>query len=114
MKPDWSKAPDWAQWFAMDEEGTGYWYQHQPSRTDFGRWVVTSPTPFGQSACAPSGDNQKWYDSLEQRPTRATEAELAAFALANAQAIWRYGVIDDVVDSITEDCRKRRNESENL
>jgi len=40
-------------------------------------------------------------DSLERRPTVA-ETETVARALANAQAMWRYGVLDEIVDVIPE------------
>jgi hypothetical protein len=29
-KYDWSKAPDWAQWAAIDLTGVGYWYEFRP------------------------------------------------------------------------------------
>lgn len=28
--PDWSKAPDWARWAAMDDDGSWYWYKRKP------------------------------------------------------------------------------------
>ena len=30
MKIDWSKAPDWAQWLAVDADGEAYWYSNTP------------------------------------------------------------------------------------
>jgi hypothetical protein len=29
-KYDWSKAPEWAQWAAIDNTGVGYWYEFRP------------------------------------------------------------------------------------
>lgn len=26
----WLEAPEWAQWFAFDEDGYAFWYQHKP------------------------------------------------------------------------------------
>lgn len=31
LEPDWSKAPDWAQWYAIDSDGVGYWYGSEPT-----------------------------------------------------------------------------------
>jgi hypothetical protein len=28
--PDWSTAPDWAQWHAVDEDGRAFWFERQP------------------------------------------------------------------------------------
>lgn len=28
--PDWSKAPEWANWCAQDENGDVWWYQNKP------------------------------------------------------------------------------------
>jgi len=30
MKPDWKDAPEWANWFAVDEDGACYWYGDEP------------------------------------------------------------------------------------
>jgi len=30
MKPSWDDAPEWAQWLAMDSDGTWYWYDSAP------------------------------------------------------------------------------------
>ena len=30
MRPDWKDAPDWAKWFAMDENGAWSWYEEKP------------------------------------------------------------------------------------
>lgn len=27
---DWSKAPDWATWYAVDDDGWGNWYEDMP------------------------------------------------------------------------------------
>ena len=34
-KPDWSKAPSWAKYLAMDQNGTWFWYAGKP-RSDHG------------------------------------------------------------------------------
>lgn len=30
LEPDWSQVPEWAQWYAIDSSGEGYWHVHQP------------------------------------------------------------------------------------
>jgi hypothetical protein len=30
MKPDWKDAPEWANWLAMDANGTWHYYEHEP------------------------------------------------------------------------------------
>ena len=29
-EPDWTQAPDWAQWWAVDADGMAWWYATQP------------------------------------------------------------------------------------
>lgn len=29
-KPDWSSAPEWAEWLAMDGNGQWFWYRIKP------------------------------------------------------------------------------------
>lgn len=29
-KPSWDSAPEWANYLAMDEDGTWWWYQNEP------------------------------------------------------------------------------------
>lgn len=29
-QPDWDTAPEWAQWWAVDSDGRGYWYEARP------------------------------------------------------------------------------------
>jgi hypothetical protein len=30
MKPEWKKAPKWAQWLAMDLDGEWWWFEEKP------------------------------------------------------------------------------------
>jgi hypothetical protein len=32
--PDWSQAPEWAQWWAVDPDGSAYWFEEEPVVTD--------------------------------------------------------------------------------
>ena len=69
-QPDWSQAPDWANWWAMDENKNTRWIYsqlEQPYISDmFLRWCAVGRF---DSADAPSfsytGD---WRNSLRKRP----------------------------------------------
>ena len=28
--PDWSQAPEWAEWYAIDADGQCFWYENEP------------------------------------------------------------------------------------
>lgn len=65
-KPDWKDAPEWAQWLAMDEDGSWYWYAgkpfiilrywecHSDSNTEWTGSTPNYPVP--------------WQGTLESRP----------------------------------------------
>jgi hypothetical protein len=59
-KPEWSEAPDWAQWLTMDQDGTWYWHEYRPEQIhcywDAGAYSKTEP-----AVC------DKWRESLEVR-----------------------------------------------
>ena len=61
MKPDWKDAPEWANYLAMDEDGSWWWFENEPY-TDGDAW------------CHDGGDWQIadigvcWDDSLTKRP----------------------------------------------
>ena len=63
VAPDWSTAPHWANWWAMDGDGTAWWYEDEPipSRR-YARWIVKGD---GRS-CAAS--NTDWRSMLVARP----------------------------------------------
>ena len=67
--PDWSTAPDWAQWHAVDEDGRAFWFERQPramsSQWDDmgGLWVRhAAPNPY---------PNTEWYCTLSQRQAKS-------------------------------------------
>lgn len=45
IKPDWSKAPAWANYWAVDIDGSAYWYAKEPQPNlddegdDYGVWI---------------------------------------------------------------------------
>ena len=69
-QPDWSQAPDWAKWWAMDEDKKTRWIYselEQPYISDmFLRWFAIGRF---NSEDAPSfGYTCDWRDSLRKRP----------------------------------------------
>lgn len=70
-KPEWSRAPSWAQWMAQDENGVWGWFEQRP--TDYGRWESDE----GPSIAAVHTDGvcPNWRDTLEARPSYEQEHE---------------------------------------
>ena len=69
-QPDWSQAPEWANWWAMDENKNTRWIYselEQPYTSDiFLRWFAVGKL---DSADAPSfGYHSDWRNSLRKRP----------------------------------------------
>jgi hypothetical protein len=68
IKPDWDEAPDWAQWWAVDDDGAAYWYELRPEVEGLA-WGCRSDV-----GCAPANVDYSQplgYDrraSLRQRP----------------------------------------------
>ena len=70
LQPDWSQAPDWANWWAMDENKNTRWIYselEQPYTSDiFLRWFAVGKF---DSEDAPSfGYTGDWRNSLRKRP----------------------------------------------
>ena len=63
---DWSTAPWWANWYAVDESGKAQWYELKPT-TGLYRWWLAVGSGF-----APAGTvdmrGVDWTQSLEARP----------------------------------------------
>jgi hypothetical protein len=71
-EPDWSIAPSWAMWFAINVDGRAWWYGTEPKLSQwFGCWVpklweekFSCEYEFvGLLYC------DDWEQSLRQRPT---------------------------------------------
>jgi hypothetical protein len=64
---DWSKAPDWAQWAATDEEGDVNWYEEKPTIDNYiGGWL---PERKRYNYASAVNRIVAWKDSLEERPS---------------------------------------------
>lgn len=62
MKPDWNDAPYWANYCAMDYDGTWYWFELEPEYKTDGVWRQRADARWDE-VC---GNGAK--DSLEKRP----------------------------------------------
>ena len=63
MKPDWSNAPSWAQYLAMDEDGAWFWYENEPKQL-LSCWDQND----GNFKRCGMVEKNSWTDSLEARP----------------------------------------------
>ena len=65
VQPDWSGAPDWANYWAVSNDGYAYWYRDQPKfdydHEDGGVWL----RPFGDSKVGGSILNNLWLRPWE-------------------------------------------------
>ena len=68
---DWSKAPEWANWAAMDEDGDVFWFEGKPERLGRGwrddSWYTEKRWELARRATA-LYQSVPWDQSLEQRP----------------------------------------------
>lgn len=65
-QPDWSQAPEWANWWAMDDCDYFWWYEKSPEMKNGGWCVSWTSDDFEK---APSFNYQgNWKDSLRKRP----------------------------------------------
>lgn len=72
-EPDWTQAPDWAQWWAADEDGRTYWYDRQPyvEKADDGCWDGNGEFEWNGDVTLPVGVD--WRTTLRHRPEEVTE-----------------------------------------
>jgi hypothetical protein len=69
MKPNWSDSPAWAQYLAMNYDGTWYWYKEKPTLT-FSWWKSTDHLIKHAEVIT-----EDWRDTLEERPVHEHESE---------------------------------------
>jgi hypothetical protein len=75
VQPDWSGAPDWANFWAADSDGYAYWYRDEPTyKAKYGGWLRTlgeEPDVSFDLCWPPEGfDNRDidWASTLRSRP----------------------------------------------
>lgn len=70
LVPDWSQAPDVAQWYAICADGEGHWYVEQPKVDERrGKWISVWPHSSGGTVDIPLGID--WRTCKWQRPEAA-------------------------------------------
>lgn len=42
MKPSFSDAPHWANWLAMNQNGSWYWFEYEPTQSVLGWWYASA------------------------------------------------------------------------
>lgn len=70
MKPDWTKAPEWANYWAVDEDGLSYWYRLEPILfRAFGFWDNDPGDELWDLDISDGdGTDPDWRNSLQKRP----------------------------------------------
>ena len=76
--PDWSDAPSWAQWWAVDGDGHAYWYAAEPTynaqcdtwQVKSGPWWIwySQGTTFEEDRSVRSGQGIDYRQTLRSRP----------------------------------------------
>ena len=62
-QPDWSQAPEWADWWAIDKDLVSFWHEDKPKFDEVEFYQC------GKFCDAPSFNYQgNWQDSLRKRP----------------------------------------------
>ena len=71
-QPDWSQAPYWANWWAMDEDRKCHWFSKEPwSHNGASEWVLENNGEGLNNIYSPSihcGYIGDWRNSLRKRP----------------------------------------------
>ena len=69
-QPDWSQAPEWANWWCLSVKHGAMWFSREPICTK-STWVMVNDVKFCATSFdeAPSFNYQgNWQDSLRKRP----------------------------------------------
>lgn len=68
VKPDWSKAPEWANYWAVDAGGHSFWYSEKPHRKS-NEWCLDGIVQYaGQFTLEKLPHTFNWFDSLHANP----------------------------------------------
>lgn len=71
-QPDWSQAPEWANWWAMDADRKSHWLSKEPYLNDsVGEWILRNNGEGLDNIFLPSldyGYTGDWRESLRKRP----------------------------------------------
>jgi hypothetical protein len=71
---DWSNAPEWANYHAFDESGSGFWYEEKPKLlSKSGIWGVTIRKVLPSNLI---NDKTCFADTLTRRPGHSEKPSL--------------------------------------
>lgn len=73
IKPDWSKAPEWAEWWAADRTGISYYYAIKPFEGVNTFIAKDMRYEVGEIV---AGTVSNWRITLTQRPQSTTASKL--------------------------------------
>ena len=68
FKPDWKDAPDWANYLAMDSDGSWHWYASKPKLDFYDNTWEVDPDSDDLSTEEAFDPRDRWLDALEERP----------------------------------------------
>lgn len=70
-RPDWDEAPEWARWWAVDSDGSAYWYEQKP---EYEEWIgVWSPMEVHGHMCGDSVMDRSGMFEMENPAGTLTE-----------------------------------------
>ena len=64
-QPDWSQAPVWAKWWAVDKDRIAHYFENKPTKYITMWFPYYSSNTERANGCEYTGD---WNDSLRERP----------------------------------------------
>ena len=78
LAPNWSNAPKWAQWYAIDADGITHYYEMEPRKHDRAFWVVSSGKyGIGQRKLIPENIDWRLCKWMRQQPLSTHKQQLS-------------------------------------
>lgn len=85
IKPDWSKAPEWAEWWAVDWIGMSYFYKNKPVLIEGEQAWTAENIEFVDDELY-GGYVENWKETLTQRPqSSVTETTTVTIELTSTE-----------------------------
>lgn len=72
LEIDWTKAPEWAKWLAVDASGSAYWYRDRPKEHNEHIWELPE-SPNGFEFAFYMAEPEDFTQALYERPTSKEE-----------------------------------------
>ena len=93
LKPNWDNAPEWAKYWAVDENGCCWWYENEPKAFRVA-WVEKTRREIAYGSC------KAWETTLQERPLILTNVARPS-TLGDLRDIMTAG-IESKLDRIAE------------